>query len=706
MRRVTCIRWATGTIATLLSLQYACAQTNPLGDEDELASIYGDKATISLVTGNRQPLRRAPAVATVITAQDIAAMGATDLDEVLETVPGIHVGRNNAGYNPLYVIRGIYSEFNGQTLVLQNGVPMTSMFIGNRGNIWAGMPVANIARIEIIRGPGSALYGADAYAGVINIVTKSAADLQGSELGLRVGSFSSREAWAQHGGKLGAIDVAGYLRVERTDGFKKLVSADEQTRLDGLFGTQASLAPGSVNTGHEAVDANIELSLGNAKLRAGYKLRDKVGTGAGAASALDPVGQGRSVRGNIDLSWNDIDLTPDWKLALTGSLFHYSNEFPATLQLFPPGAFGGSFPNGTFGAPNTWEKQLRLAVSATYGGWNGHRLRLGLGADDLNMYRTQEFKNFTIVPSGPLTGLPSPTPGAQITEFPVADSFSTPHRRKVIYGYVQDEWSFARDWTLTGGVRHDRYSDFGGTTNPRLAVVWDAGVNITAKLLFGRAFRAPSFSEQYSINNPVLRGNPNLKPEVISTTEAVMSWQATRDNQIQLSLFKYEMKDIIRATDVGGGTQQYANAGAQNGHGFELEATQEINRNLRAAAHYAYQRSTDKTSGRDAGYAPHNQLFGRIDWTAPQGWIWSTQIKYVADRARPAGDARPPIADYTTVDLLLRTRQRPTGWNFSLGARNLFNADVREPSLAPGTSLPNDLPMAGRAWTAQGIYKF
>ncbi|MFM8900415.1 MAG: TonB-dependent receptor plug domain-containing protein [Burkholderiales bacterium] len=705
-RRVTCIRWATGSIATLLCLQYACAQTTPRSDEDDLASIYGDKSTISLVTGNRQPLRRAPAVATVITAQDIAAMGATDLDEVLESVPGIHVGRNNQGYNPLYIIRGIYSEFNGQTLVLQNGVPMTSMFIGNRGNIWAGFPVSNIARIEIIRGPGSALHGADAYAGVINIVTKSAADMRGSEIGLRVGSFSSREAWAQHGTKWGDVDVGGYLRVEHTDGFKRIVDADAQTQLDGLFGTRASLAPGSINTGREAVDANVEFGLGKARLRVGYKLRDKVGTGAGAASALDPVGQGRAVRGNVDFSWNDIELTPNWKLGLTGSWFYYSNEFPSPLQIFPPGAFGGSFPNGALGAPNTWEKQLRLAVSATYGGWQGHRLRLGLGADDLDMYRTQELKNFTLISSGPITGLPTPTPGAQISEFPVADSFSTPQRRRVVYGYVQDEWSFARDWTLTGGVRHDQYSDFGGTTNPRLAVVWDAGVNLTAKLLYGRAFRAPSFSEQYSINNPVLRGNPALQPEVIGTTEAVLSWQASRDSQIQLSLFKYQMKDIIRATTVAGGTQQYNNAGRQTGHGFELEATQDVSRNLRATAHYAYQRSTDKTSGSDAGYAPHHQLFGRVDWTAPEGWVVTTQFKHVADRARPAGDNRAPIGDYTTVDLLVRTRPRATGWNFSLIARNLFNADVREPSLAPGSSLPNDLPMAGRALTAQAIYKF
>ena len=136
-------------------------------DEEDLALVYGDKNTVSIATGSAQPLRRAPAVASVITAEDIAAMGAIDLDEVLESVPGIHVSHASNVYSPLYVVRGIYSLANPQTLVLQNGVPMTTMFIGNKGNQWGGFPVDQIARIEIIRGPGSALYGADAYAGEI-----------------------------------------------------------------------------------------------------------------------------------------------------------------------------------------------------------------------------------------------------------------------------------------------------------------------------------------------------------------------------------------------------------------------------------------------------------------------------------------------------------------------------------------------------------
>lgn len=672
-------------------------------EEDELAQVYGDKTTVSIATGAAQSLRRAPAVATVITAQDIAMMGATDIDQVLATVPGIHVGRNNGGYNPLYIVRGIYSEFNVQTLVLFNGVPLTTMFVGNRGTAWAGLPVANIARIEVIRGPGSALYGADAYAGVINIVTKSAAEVQGLELGLRAGSFASREAWLQYGGSVGPMAVAAYLRTGRTDGFKETVQADGQTALDTMFGTQASLAPGPVNTGYEAIDAHVEGSLGGLRLRAGYLLRDNVGTGAGAGVALDPVGKGRNQRWMASASYSDIDLAPALKLNLSGSYFQFVNQFTTPLRIFPPGAFGGSFPQGVLGAPNTWERQLRTSAVATYSGWAGHQWRFGIGHDDLDMYRTQELKNFTLIDAGPLIGLPVPMPGGQLVEVPLDKSFVTPQRRRVTYGYVQDEWRMAPDWTLTAGVRHDDYSDFGRTTNPRMALVWDASLDVTAKLLVGRAFRAPSFSEEYSINNPVIRGNPSLKPEKISTVEAAVSWQLGEQTHFQASAFRYTMSDIIRSASIGGGVSEYNNAGTQRGHGLELELTVDATRNLRLAAHYAYQRATDKASGTDAGMAPQHMAFARADWRFDKGWALSGQVKRVAGRARAAGDTRPEVADYTSADLTLRMAGQ-TGWDVAMSVRNLFDADVREPSVAP--ALTYDLPMAGRAVDVQLVYRF
>jgi len=672
-------------------------------DEEDLAMVYGDKPTISIATGSQQSLRRAPAVATVITAQDIAATGATDLDEVLEAVPGLHVSRTNTYNTSLYLIRGIFAQNNPQTLMLLNGIPVTTMFVGNKGNIWGGYPVEHIERIEIIRGPGSALYGADAYSGVINIITKNAVDISGTQAGVRAGSFNTRDAWVQHGGKMGEADVAFYLRAGRTDGFDRTIAADAQTRNDRLFGTHASLAPGPVNTGYDAIDGNLDIGYGKWRWRAGYKLRDDVGTGAGVASALDPVGKEKSARITSDLSWNDSQFAKDWSVGATASYMNYQQQMPTALQLLPPGAVlpAGAFPNGMIGAPETAERQVRLFAFAVYSGFEGHNWRFGAGHDDLNMYDTSELRNFNYTMSG------VPVPLSAITDFSNTTPFIMPQRRKVDYLYAQDEWNFAKDWTLTSGVRHDRYSDSGSTTNPRLALVWDVQLDVTAKLLYGRAFRAPAFVELYSINNPVSQGNPRLRPETIDTLEAAVSWQASRDVLVNLSVFHYAMQNIIRLvpqSTLGTGSV-YQNMGDQTGQGLELEAAWDVNRSFRLSGNLAHQRSIDENTGQDAGYAPHNHLYGRADWRFASGWMFSGQVNYVANRKRAAGDTRPPVPDYTTMDLTLRTEQRKNSWSFAASVRNLFNADAREPSLAPGTSIPNDLPMAPRTLYVQAMYQ-
>jgi len=164
------------------------------GQESDLSLIYGDEDIVSIATGTAQPISRAPAVASVITAEHIKQIGATELDQVLETIPGLHVAVSARGYSPIYTIRGVYSDTNPQVLMLINGIPITNVFAGDRSQVWAGMPVNDIARIEVIRGPGSAVYGADAYAGVINIITKDANDIKGTEIGARGGSFNNKEA--------------------------------------------------------------------------------------------------------------------------------------------------------------------------------------------------------------------------------------------------------------------------------------------------------------------------------------------------------------------------------------------------------------------------------------------------------------------------------------------------------------------------------
>ena len=663
------VAWAAG----------ACASQE--SEEEDLALAYGDKSFVTIASGARQPVARAPSVATVVTAEDIAAIGAADLDEVLETVPGLHVSRSVAAYNPIYTIRGISTQYNPQVLMLVNGIPITGVFVGNRSQIWGGMPVENIARIEVIRGPGSALYGADAFSGVINIITRTAADIKGTELGVRAGSFNSRDAWVQHGGAWGGFDVAAYLRVGATDGQREMIGRDAATAL----GT--SLAPGPVNLGRDAIDARLDLARDKWRLRAGYQQRDNVGNGAGVASALDPKGGNFGERVSADLTWQDANFGRDLDVTAQASYLNITER--SDLTLYPPGSFG--FPDGVIGNPYKWERHLRFNLSAFYTGFQSHKLRFGAGTQDDDLYRTRETKNFSTPAPGVLFPLGS------VVDVSDSAPFLRPHSRRVNHVYVQDEWALARDWYLTAGVRHDQYSDFGGTTNPRLALVWETAYNLTSKLLYGRAFRPPSFSELYNINNPVGVGNPNLKPETNESVELAFAWQPASTLQTSLNLFRYRMKDILRFVQNPDATITAQNAGEQTGQGLEVELAWEASASLRLSGNYAQQRSIDVATDRDAGNAPRHHVYARADWRFMPAWTLNAQLNYVADRKREPSDTRPAIADYHTVDLTLRNKKRSGDWDFAFTVRNLFNADAREPSPAPGL-IPNDLPLAPREW--------
>lgn len=673
-------------------------------EEEDFALSYGDKTMVSITTGMAQPISRAPAVATVITADDIETIGARDLDEVLETVPGLHVSHSSIVYAPIYTIRGIVSQYNPQVLMLKNGIPMTSAFVGDRGLVWAGYPVENIARIEIIRGPGSALYGADAFSGVINIVTKTAANIDGTQVGVRIGSFATRDTWLLHGGELGGMQLAAYLRVGSTDGSKEIISRDAQSNLDAAFGTHASYAPGPTNLGHQAVDSGLDLSQDKWRFRIALKRRDKVKTATGVAQALDPTGTNYNQQITSDLTWQDKSFAQNLDLTLQASYYHQNER--SDLVLFPPGTTfpTGVFPNGMIGNPYKWERHVRLTATAIYTALDSQRIRFGLGSQNANLYKVQESKNYvyTYIPGAGNM----PMPLGSVVNVSGSDAFISPHQRSVNFIYAQDEWSFAKDWTLTGGVRHDDYSDFGGTTNPRLALVWEANYNLTAKLLAGRAFRAPSFQELYNINNPVATGNPHLKPETISTVEAAISWQPSSRVQFGANVFRYEMKDILRFVSNTDPTTGYTaqNTGGQTGRGLELEAAWDVTKMMRLAANYGYQRSLDQTTDKDAGDAPHHHLYLRGDWSFMSDWTANAQMNWVAGRDRVAGDMRPKVADYRTVDLTLRKGTARHGhWDVTFSVRNLFNATVFEPSPSPG-NIPNDFPMARRSGYVQLRY--
>ena len=682
---------------SLLAVSILIGSTNlsyaEFAEEDELALSYGDEDFISIATGRKQPIAKAPSVSSVITAEQLRDIGAKDISEALETVPGLHVSIQAAGYSPVYTIRGVHSEVNPQVLLLVNGVPLTNIFTGSRGQVWGGMPVENISRIEVIRGPGSAVFGADAFSGTINIITKTANEINGLESGFSSGSFDTHRGWLLYGGEINSWEVAFSIEASDSSGQHQKVVADAQSFLDANLSTFSSLAPGGVATGGESIDVRADISKGYWRFRLGYQGRREIGTGAGASQALDPVGEGQSDKINFDITYKNIEAIQDWDIEARVSYFDVSTQ--TDLILFPAGAFEtvfpGGFPDGVIGRPDVYERHYRIDTSAFYTGIDGHDIRMGAGFHYLDQYRIEESKNFFILatPSGPL-----PVPLGALVDVTNTMPYNREEVREVSYLFVQDEWKLIRDWSLTAGVRYDHYSDFGDTVNPRFALVWDTAYNFTTKLLYGKAFRAPSFAEQFNINNPVAIGNDSLDPEIIDTYELAFDYVYSPHLRMGLNVFYYEMQDIIKFTPTAENTED------QTGQGLEFEFEWKASDDLSVRGNYAYQDSEDEDTNSDAPNAPQQQFYLRADYRLTSAWSLNSQLNHVKDRARAFGDLRPDVDDYTTVDLTVRGKDLLPGLEVAFSVRNLTDEDVFEPSLAPGL-IPNDLPLAGRSIFAE-----
>lgn len=689
-------------ILKCVSLCFVASMAHAQPSEDVFAMSLEELVNIevSIATGTPKALNKAPAAASIITAEELVAMGAQDINDALERVPGLHVARGGLFYAPRYFIRGIASTNNAQTLILVNGIPMTSMVTGDRIGLQQWLPaIATVDRIEIIRGPGSAVYGADAFAGVINIKTKHPDNVHGGHASLSHGSFDTTRAALQQGSTSGPVRALLSLAYERSNGAEEIIAADAQTGIDAQLAPFAipatSLAPGPANTGAENIEARLDLAWGDFLLHTAVNQVNDQGTGQGLADALDPVGRWGNRLATTDLTWSP-DTYGAWELEARLSYLYASIYASQPSQIFPPGFFG-AFPDGVLAQAATKEETARLGFTAVYQGWSQHRLRLGSGFDWGDLFQTRELANFDLS-----TGIPIPLPGGLTDVSDTPAVFQPEAQRTHHHVFVQDEWALAKHWELTYGLRYDHYSDFGNSTNPRLALIWATTPWLTSKLMYGEAFRPPAFFELYAINNPVAQGNPQLAPEKLSSSELAFSITPAAAWTLDINLYRFRIEDFIDFVQDPGGSFTAQNASRIRGRGLETELRYQLLMPVQLLANYSYQHTEDESSGAALGLAPREKIFLRSIWSLQPQWQMCAQLNIIGQRERQAGDAREDLKGYSTLDLTLRRLQASQGFALALIARNLFDADVREPSRGAGpgqttTSIPHDLPQAGRS---------
>jgi len=715
--------WCIQKKLTLFTLLFcltplAIAKANEMESYLAMSLAELGELSVSIATGTAQPIFQSAAITSVVTAQQIKAMGATELHEILETVPGLHVSIQPNTYDYIYTMRGIRNSTNSQVLVLLDGNRFSVPFQG-RTVTGLKLPIENIQKIEVIRGPGSALYGADAFAGVINIITKKSKDIGGTSVGGRVGNWNSQSFWGQHGSHWNGWDIATSVQYQHSTGDdNRIISRDSQSVIDSQMDTTASHAPGAMQTQFESWNAHLNLHQKHWDVGF-WATNGDSGTHGGAAAALDLQGKVYTQQYLGSVKYSSKDLFDNWEF-LAHLNYLYTDFQTNPLQLFPSNSLlpigeNGNidftdaansnttfFTHGVLDKIGRTQKIPSIELSSIYQGMENHRFRFqaGFRYEELE---TREYKNIGL---GALNGtLPAEIVDNRLTNVTDTEFVYVPNSSRSIWSLaVQDEWQLAKDLQLTTGLRFDHYSDFGATLNPRVSLVWNINEQFTSKLLYGRAFRAPSFSELKNRNNPVLLGNSNLNPEIINTFELAFDYRPFQSLRTAVNLYYYSIKDLIDAgSTVGSENFVGQNNGKQKGFGLEFEWNWQLHEQFSLRGNYAWQHARNNFTNHSVAGVPQQQLYIASLWHFLPKWSIQSQVKWIGKRINEASDKRKELEDYELVDLTLKREKLFGHLNISASVRNVFNKHAREPAIA---ILSDQIPTQGRSYYLEASVDF
>jgi iron complex outermembrane receptor protein len=648
----------------------------------------------------------APGAVSVYKAEDIRNLGARSLGDLLRLVPGFDVTIDNLGRSRL-TVRGIGSSRaqggSDLVLILLDGVRLNEEVVGGATLVNLDLPLDHARQVEVLRGAASALYGDAAVAAVINIVSQTTDDFMGSEAGIGLGSYWTQTYALRSAGVLGKVKISGYLRFGKTDGAQRRIPADAQTIADeerALSGLPPiSLAPGPATDGRKSLDASYAFAYHEWS----FAFRSKSEQSDGFVGAADALGRQNDLNNN-QLSL-DLGYTRSFKRlgAFRTRATFARSEIRDLLEIYPSGyQLTGAFGSLTFGVPggdggvflqdsiNERRFELTAAVDPEIG--EQHRLSLGAGLRytttfDLEANANLDLRNLTPVVASDEGSSLAPLPGAV-----------TDRSRTTASLQAEDVWRASDRLSVTGSLRFDHLSDVGGTLSPRLALVGSLPApGLGFKLLYGRAFRAPTFRE-LAFNLPGGRGNPDLVPVKADELELALSFARQR-TRLEAHPFLNFVRDLIVPTGNPTGdlevgiTTPFVNRPRLKTAGVELLARQGVGVDDSLFFNYTYQDATDRTTGEKAPGIPSHLLNLGATFHL-DGRFSATPILTVrGGRPRIAGDPRPPVDAYAVFSLSVRARNLWRTLEVVAAAENLFGKDYRDPS--PLAGVPGDYPRPG-----------
>lgn len=679
-----------------------------LKDIEELSLEQLLESTITIAAGRAQPLEAAPGIVSVVSAEDIRRIGARTLAEVLKLVPGFDVLTSNLGQNRI-IIRGLTAGGGENVLILFNGHRLNEEITGSATTVNLDIPVTNLERIEIIRGPGSALFGADALAGVINLVPYTTETFEGLRLSAGGGSFATQQYNLLAGRVVNGVSLSGFVQYSDTDGAQRVVEADVQTADDcrraPLGVPPVSRAPSETDDERRSVDANVQIAYKGLALNARVK-DERSGGFIGLSERLS----------DSELENRQMLFDARYRHALGergGLLAKFSftqNEMQQRLELLPPGFMlgfpeGDTFPDGVIVDFTFNSRRFGGEIILDYRLFPQHHITLGVGFANESTFGLDTRGN---VEASPTTL--EPLPSFQELPFDIIRDRS----RDIFSVFVQDIWDPLPGLEVTLGVRYDHFSDFGDTVNPRASVVWRFAGPFHLKLLYGRAFRAPSFFElSFNATTPItgFRGNSDLDPMTLQAFEAALGYTGKRV-RISANYFLTLIRDFIEITPstAPGVLDTYTNSKGIDIQGVEFEVQAQW-REHTMFMNYTYQHAeVDETGERVPDVPAHLANIGLSLALGPYLRLTPTLlIRGDRPRIEPASqtavpDPREDASAYALVNVSLLAHNFFCTLELSATVNNLLDTDYEDP--APAFTVPGDYPRPGRSVFIQATYKF
>lgn len=522
---------------------------------------------ISTAAKYEQTLFEVPASTTVVTSEDIERYNLRTLTELLQHIKGFFT-RDDRNYS-YFGLRGFDrpSSYSNNNLLLINGHILNENiywqpFIGND----LALNTKIIDRVEIIRGPGSALYGAGAMLSVINIITKKGISMDQISMTGSIGSYDKKELSVLLG---------------------KELATDLDFTISGKFGDIGGQdlyfseydSPETNNGWAKGLDWEkffnfyTTLTYKEFELSGFYTSREKaIPTASWETEFNNHNSKTRDTRAFIDLKYNsDISNSMSFKSKIFLDYYKYQGTYPyETLQ---HDSNEGLWLGGEF--QYIWDIFANNRLIA------GVEARHSFQSD----YKLWSSDSILFDDNFPYT---------------------------ILSFYIQDSYQIFENLGLTLGIRHDNYSTVGSSTSPRLALIYNPTKTSALKALVGQAFRAPNIYEVEYEDFSSQKGNKNLLPEKILNSELVFEQEIFDDLFFSSSLFYYEVENLIdQFTDSTDGLLQFQNRNNAIGVGFDAEFNLRTDFGLWSYINYTHQILEDKNTKEKLTNSPrHIMKFG------------------------------------------------------------------------------------------------